>query len=249
MEKKVLIKELLKHRYAHRGLHDKPKVAENSMTAFKLAVSEGFGIELDVHLTRDNNLAVIHDPSLKRTCGIDLQIEELDLSEAQMYFLEESRDTIPDFEEVLEMVDGRIPLIIELKVVDDNYDAICRRVAGILRNYKGMFCVESFDPRAVKWFKDHEPQFVRGQLAAALRKTDPEFDKKNDFLLKSLLVNFYSKPDFVAYRFDDRDERGIRKYKGPKFFWTITDYADMKEVEAMGGAAIFEQFNPKNYEK
>ena len=249
MEKKALIKELLKYRYAHRGLHNKPVIAENSMTAFELAVKEGFGIELDIHLTRDNNLAVIHDASLKRTCGIDLKIEELDISEAKMYLLEESDDAIPDFEEVLEMVDGRIPLIVELKVVDDNVDAICRRTAGILRNYKGPVCVESFDPRAVKWFKDHEPQFVRGQLAGALGKTDPEFSKKNDFLLKNLLVNFYCKPDFVAYRFDDRDEAGFKRYKGPKFFWTIKDYAHLKEAEAMGAAGIFEQFNPKDYEK
>jgi len=249
MEKRELIKDLLKQRYAHRGFHSKPEIAENSMTAFKLAVEKGFGIELDVHLTRDNNLAVIHDPSLKRTCGIDLNIEEMDLVDAQMYFLEESKDVIPDFEDVLEMVGGRVPLIVELKVVDDNFDALCRRVAGILRNYKGPFCVESFDPRAVKWFKDHEPQFVRGQLAGALRKTDPKFDKRNDFLLKNLWVNVYAKPDFVAYRFEDRDESGIKKYKGPKFFWTIKDYSDMKEVEAMGASAIFEQFNPMDYEK
>ena len=249
MVKRELIKELLKCRYAHRGLHSKPAIAENSMTAFRLAVEEGFGIELDVHLTRDNNLAVIHDASLKRTCGIDLQIEEMDLKDTKLYFLEESQDTIPDFEEVLEMVDGRVPLIVELKVVDDNYDAICRRVAGILRGYVGPVCIESFDPRAVSWFKRNEPQFVRGQLAGALRKTDPDFSKKNDFLLKNLLVNISGKPDFVAYRFSDRDEPAIKKYKGPKFFWTIKDYQDLKEAEAMGGAAIFEQFNPKDYEK
>ena len=249
MEKRELIKELLKHRYAHRGFHSKPQIAENSMTAFKLAVEKGFGLELDVPLTRDNNLAVIHDPSLKRTCGIDLKIEELDLADAQVYCLEESEDVIPDFEDVLTMVDGRVPLIVELKVVDNNFDALCRRVAGILRSYKGPVCVESFDPRAVKWFRQHEPQFVRGQLAGALRKTDPEFDKRNDFLLKNLLVNIYAKPDFVAYRYDDKEERGIKRYKGPKFFWTIKDYSDMKEVESMGAAAIFEQFNPKDYEK
>ena len=248
MEKREFIKELLKHRYAHRGFHSKPEIAENSMTAFKLAVEKGFGIELDVHLTRDNKLAVIHDPSLKRTCGIDLNIEEMDLADAQMYFLEESKDFIPDFEEVLKMVDGRVPLIVELKVVNANHDAICRQVAEILKKYKGPFCVESFDPRAVNWFKKNEPEFVRGQLAGALRKDDPQFSKINDFLLKSLWVNVSGKPDFVAYRFSDRDEKGLKNYKGPKFFWTIKNYADMKEVEAMGAAAIFEKFNPMDYE-
>ena len=74
MEKRVLIQELLRHRYAHRGLHAKPTIPENSMAAFARAVEAGYGIELDLHLTRDGKLAVIHDASLKRTCGVDLKI-------------------------------------------------------------------------------------------------------------------------------------------------------------------------------
>ena len=88
MDKRKTLKELLKHRYAHRGFHNKPKVPENSMTAFCHAAAHGFGIELDVHLTKDGRLAVIHDSSLKRTCGVDMDIEDMDLAEAKMYFLE-----------------------------------------------------------------------------------------------------------------------------------------------------------------
>ena len=101
MEKRQTLDELLKWRYAHRGFHDKPTVPENSMIAFKRAVAEGFGIELDVHLTKDKKLAVIHDSSLRRTCGADLNIEEITLGEAQVYFLEKSEEVIPAFEEVL----------------------------------------------------------------------------------------------------------------------------------------------------
>ena len=74
MEKKEMLEELLTWRYAHRGFHKKPTVPENSMTAFRRAVAEGFGIEPDVHLTKDKNLAVIYAASLHRTCGIDLNI-------------------------------------------------------------------------------------------------------------------------------------------------------------------------------
>ena len=97
MEKRVLIQELLRHRYAHRGLHAKPTIPENSMAAFARAVEAGYGIELDLHLTRDGKLAVIHDASLKRTCGVDLKIEDLTLAEARDYPLEESDERIPEF--------------------------------------------------------------------------------------------------------------------------------------------------------
>lgn len=114
-KKKRILQELLKHRYAHRGFHRKPAVPENSMDAFKRAVLNGFGIELDIHLTKDGKLAVIHDASLKRTCGADLNIEEITLEEAQKYFLEESQEVIPDFDHVLKLIDGYVPLVVELK--------------------------------------------------------------------------------------------------------------------------------------
>ena len=116
MNKKDILDELLKHRYAHRGLHKKPAIPENSMAAFRLAVEKGYGMEMDLHLTRDGKLAVIHDASLLRTAGVDLVIEDLTLEEAQKYMLEESSEVIPDFQEVLDMTAGRVPLIVELKV-------------------------------------------------------------------------------------------------------------------------------------
>ncbi len=248
MNKKEILKELLNNRYAHRGLHDKPIVPENSMTAFEKATREGFGIELDLHLTKDEKLAVIHDASLERTCGVDLIIEELTLEEAQGHFLEKSQEPIPDFEEVLAMVDGKIPLIIELKVEKSNYDRLCTRLVETLSGYKGIYCIESFDPRAVKWFYKNKPEIVRGQLAGALKKGGFKMSPIKDFIVRNLLVNIASKPDFVAYKFEDRFEKAFRKYNGPKFLWTIKKYSDLKEAEALGAAPIFEQFNPKEYE-
>lgn len=249
MEKREIIKTLLKYRYAHRGLHNKPVIPENSMSAFRNAANEGFGIELDIHLTKDNKLAVIHDDSLKRTCGIDLHIEDITLEEAQVYFLEESNETIPDFEEVLKVIDGKIPLIIELKVVDGNEEKLCRRLLQAMEGYEGLYCVESFNPQAVKWFRRNSPETVRGQLAGALRKDGVEMSTFTDFLLKNLWVNISGKPDFVAYKYEDRKEEAFVNYKGPKFLWTIRDYDDLRIAEAMGAAPIFEKFNPKDYEK
>lgn len=287
MEKKQILDELLTWRYAHRGFHDKPTVPENSMIAFRRAITEEFGIELDVHLTKDKKLAVIHDSCLWRTCGIDLYIEDITMEEAQVYFLEKSEEVIPSFEEVLNAVAGRVPLIIEIKTADGNPKELTDAVMSALEGYKGLYCIESFNPSVVGYLRKKYPDVIRGQLAGCLNKDNPEKVKKEkqmididcveyadtgiggtfmdeslvagtagepavtrvqDFLLKNLWVNVEGKPDFVAYRFEDRDMEAFVRYKGAKFLWTIKDYADLKVCEESGAAGIFEQFNPKEYE-
>lgn len=259
MEKKQILDELLTWRYAHRGFHDKPAVPENSMLAFRRAASEGFGIELDVHLTKDKKLAVIHDSSLQRTCGIDLNIEEITLEEAQVYFLEKSEEVIPEFEDVLVVVSGKVPLIVEIKSAGGNDRELTDAVMTALEGYDGLYCIESFSPSVVGYLRKAYPDVVRGQLAGCLNKN---FDKKNaggsggeptltrlqDFLLKNLWVNIAGRPDFVAYCYEDRDMRAFVNFKGAKFMWTIKSYADLKICEESGAAGIFEQFNPKDYE-
>lgn len=259
MEKKQILDELLTWRYAHRGFHDKPAVPENSMLAFRRAASEGFGIELDVHLTKDKKLAVIHDSSLQRTCGIDLNIEEITLEEAQVYFLEKSEEVIPEFEDVLGVVSGKVPLIVEIKSAGGNDRELTDAVMTALEGYDGLYCIESFSPSVVGYLRKAYPDVVRGQLAGCLNKN---FDKKNaggsggeptltrlqDFLLKNLWVNIAGRPDFVAYRYEDRDMDAFVNFKGAKFLWTIRSYDDLQACEKSGAAGIFEQFNPKDYE-
>lgn len=254
MDKREQLKNLLRFRYAHRGLHQKPYVPENSMTAFKRAVLEGFGIELDLHLTKDERLAVIHDGSLKRTCGVDLQIEDLTLQEAQVYFLEQSQERIPEFCDVLEAVAGRVPLIVELKAGKDSQGKdttarLCALAVKALAGYRGMYCMESFSPLAVKWLRKNRPEVIRGQLAGDLNQGKKTLPAVENWLLKNLLVNWAGKPDFVAYRFDNHEEKSIKAYKGPVFFWTIREYADLKTAESLGAAGIFEGFNPHEYEE
>lgn len=244
MEKSEIINELLKGRYAHRGLHDKPKIPENSMIAFKKAIDNGFGIEFDVHLTKDKKLAVIHDASLKRTCGVDLQIEKITLQEAQEYVLEESDERISSFEDVLNRVSGKVPLVIELKVVGENQEELVDRTMEVLKTYQGLYCIESFNPKAVMYLKSHYPYVVRGQLAACLNKEVKTLPHWKDFLLKNLAVNVVSKPDFMAIRFEDRYDAGFKRYKGPTFYWTIREKEDLSEAEREGAAPIFEKFVP-----
>ena len=157
------IKDLRGWSYAHRGLHS-DTVPENSMDAFSRALNGGYGIELDVHLMKDGNLAVIHDASLKRTAGADVLIEDLCTEDLENYRLEGTEQKIPTFLEVLDLFNGKAPLIVELKPVGNNHDALCARVCAALDKYTGVYCIESFDPRCVYWFRKHRPDVIRGQL-------------------------------------------------------------------------------------
>lgn len=219
------------------------------MAAFARAVEAGYGIELDLHLTRDGKLAVIHDASLKRTCGVDLKIEDLTLAEARDYPLEESDERIPEFCDFLRLVDGKVPLVVELKAEGRNEKALTDAAMRALADYTGLYCVESFSPAVVDYLKKAYPAVVRGQLAGALNKEKKTITRLQDILLKNLLVNLAGRPDFVAYRFEDRDEPAFRHFKGAKFMWTIRSYEDLKICEAWGAAPIFEQFEPKERER
>ena len=156
--------ELKNAQYAHRGLHDKPTVPENSLAAFERAVLSGYGIELDIHLMSDGKLAVIHDSSLKRTAGADVNIEDLTANELVKYYLEGTAEQIPTLKQVLSLVDGKVPLLIELKA-QNNVKKLCAAATKELERYNGLWCMESFDPRCVLWFKKNRPDIIRGQLS------------------------------------------------------------------------------------
>ena len=195
-------------KYAHRGLHG-DGVPENSLKAFSMAVENGYGSEMDVHLLADGQLAVIHDSLLKRTTGADGRIEDLTSLQLKNYRLEGTDETIPLFSQVLDIYAGKAPLIVELKPVGDNVDKLCERAMKVLDQYYGVYCVESFDPRCVYWFKKHRPEIIRGQLSENfLASPTSKLPAVLKFLLKALVFNFLTRPDFVAYKFTDRKTLG-----------------------------------------
>lgn len=148
----------------------------------------------------------------------------------------------------MRLVDGKVPLVVELKAEGRNEKALTDAAMRALADYTGLYCVESFSPAVVDYLKKAYPAVVRGQLAGALNKEKKTITRFQDILLKNLLVNLAGRPDFVAYRFEDRDEPAFRHFKGAKFMWTIRSYKDLKICEAWGAAPIFEQFEPKEYE-
>lgn len=235
-------------KYAHRGLHGNG-VPENSMLAFRKAKFSGYGVELDVHLTRDGTLAVIHDSDLKRTTGRDGTVEDLRREDLDRCYLEGTLETIPCFEDVLELFDGSVPLIIELKTKGDNHSRLCSKVCRALSQYKGLFCLESFDPRCIRWLRKHRPDLIRGQLAENYYRTPncklPWYLK---FLLTNQMLNFLTQPDFIAYRYKDRKHisnwicRTI--WQIPGVTWTLKSQQELTEAVEDDWLPIFEGFLP-----
>ena len=238
-------------RYAHRGFHDKPQIPENSLPAFRRAIDHIYGAELDVHLMADGNLAVIHDSSLLRTAGADVAIEDLTAADLDNYRLEGTDEKIPLFSEVLELFEGRTPLIVELKPQRDNHDALTAAAVAMLDKYRVNYCIESFDPRCLRWLKKNRPAIVRGQLSEQfLRHGDGGGQGRLTlFALGSLLTNFLTRPDFIAYRFSDRNCVAVklcrRLYRVQEVNWTITSKEEMGAAENAGNLVIFERFDPR----
>ena len=243
-----MLKKLQGWGYAHRGLHGNG-VPENSMEAFRLALEGGYGIELDVHLMADGQLAVIHDASLKRTAGADVLIEDLTAADLGRYPLEGTEQTIPLFDEVLELYAGKAPIIVELKAERGNHAALSKAVCDRMDSYEGVYCLESFDPRVTLWLKKNRPCQCRGQLGENyLRATKAKLPGILKFMLAHQLENFLVVPDFVSFRFSDRKLLGVwmaRTLWGAQgVTWTIKTQEDYDTAVKEGWLPIFEGFRP-----
>ncbi len=191
--------------FAHRGLHTLDKsVPENSLPAFRHAVEEGYGMELDVQLSKDGEVVVFHDDDLLRVCGVDKPVDALTLAELKELRLCGTEERIPLFSEVLETVAGKTPLIVELKNGRRNRE-LCQKTYALLKKYDGEYCVESFNPLIVTWFRAHAPEILRGQLAQPTEfyTKDHHFTLRN-FVLSHTLLNALARPQFIAYKIGPR---------------------------------------------
>ena len=241
------LESLRNWRYAHRGLHGE-NVPENSMAAFGNALDKGYGLELDVHLLRDGSLAVIHDHSLQRTADADILIEDLNAEDLRYYHLENTRQTIPLFSQVLELAKGRAPLIVELKSTKENYAALTEAAVRMLDGYQGIYCIESFDPRCIRWLKKHRPEIIRGQLAENFFRAKGGIPPVLKALMSWQLTHFWTLPDFVAFKYRDRKNIGTflsRKLWGAQgVSWTLRSREELDIAEKEGWIPIFEGFEP-----
>ena len=235
-------------RYAHRGLHGNG-IPENSCTAFRLAVEAGYGIELDLQTTKDGEVVVFHDGTMKRMCGESVSggVSDYTLAELSEMRLAETDEKIPTFAEVLALVDGKVPLCIEIKNDGDGIDTV-RRALALLAEYEGRYCIESFNPLIIRYVKKHAPHIVRGVLSQRFFK-HKEYRKPLYFLLGILALNFLAKPDFIAFNGHDAASlplRYARKCGAYTLAWTVASEEDEAYVRSHGfDSVIFEKYVPK----
>ena len=239
---------LLNILYAHRGLFDnKTDAPENSLPAFQKAVEAGYGIELDVQLSKDGIPVAFHDVSLKRMCGVEGNVWDYPLSELKQLKLADSNAEVPTLAEVLDVVDGKVPLIIEYKLYVSQ-TKVCRLVNDLLRSYTGAYCIESFHPLALLWYRRHRPDVVRGQLCMEFWNEDKYRGNPFFFVLSYLVTNAAARPDFIAYKHSDASNLSFRLTKrmgALSVAWTVKSQTQLEEAKKHFDLFIFDSFIPK----
>lgn len=225
---------------AHRGLHNKRDIPENSMEAFNKAIEKNYAIELDVRMSKDGYLVVFHDENLKRMTGIKEDVSSLNLSEIKKLKLLATESKIPTFEDVLLFIDNRVPIIIEVKT-DERYKEILSKLINTLKNYNGEYIVEAFDPRILFWLKKNAPTIIRGQLADKnIREVKSRILK---ILLGKMVFNIFTKPDFIAYQYTNMNNKFYQKQKKKGIavaVWTVKSKEEYLKVKDCSDIVIFE---------
>ena len=231
--------------HAHRGLHTKDKtVPENSLPAFRAAAEAGYGVELDIQLSRDGQVVVFHDDTLDRVCGVHGRVDEFTFEELRGMRLCGTQETIPLLTEVFEVMGGRTPMIIELKTGRRN-DELCEKGLALMRAYNGPYCIESFDPRIVRWFRKNAKDVLRGQLSDAPASFRDE-PKPLAFALGCLFTNVLARPQFIAYGPGKKPwtARLAEAMGAIRVCWTVRPEDDINAKEAENDAVIFEFYHP-----
>lgn len=228
---------------AHRGLHNE-SIPENSLASFKNAIKSGYAIELDVRLTGDGEVVVFHDDKLERLTGKDKCVETLPLEEIKKMKLLDSEETIPTFEEVLKLVNGKTPILVEIKSTNSKVGNLESKVLKLLKAYNGEYAIESFNPYSLKWFLENAPEIKRGILSCYFKNEKLSFAKK--FILKRLRMNRICKPNFIAYDGKKLPNRWVTKCENelPVIAWNITSQQEYLEVVKYSDNVIFEGFEP-----
>lgn len=238
---------------AHRGFFDNEgDCPENSLAAFARAIEGNYGIELDVQLTADKKLVVFHDDDLFRMCGVKRNIADCTFDELQQYCLSKSNKHIPLFTDVLKLIDGKTPLIVEIKN-SELWIETTKATAGILDEYKGCYCVESFNPLIVEWYKNNRPEILRGQLSTNFFKDEPQMSFFKKLILTNLLLNVRAKPDFIAYNHIHKNQfsyKLLRKiYPIKNVAWTVKSQEELNNAGDVFTCMIFDSFSPAKAEK
>lgn len=216
---------------AHRGMHNiREGIPENSLKAFERAIDNNYIIELDLHILKDNSVVVFHDDNLKRMTGVDKKIKETTFDEIKNLKLQNTENNIPLFKDVLKLVNGRVPIIIEFK-----YDTLTgileKNTMEILQGYNGRYVIKSFNPMSVYWLKNNYPNIIRGQLSSDFKDSKMNVIKK--LILSHMVLNFITKPDFVSYDIRALPNKTVEKYRKHNLVlgWTAGDEKTFRKAQ------------------
>lgn len=229
---------------AHRGLHNIDEgIPENSIASLIEAAARGYIIENDIRLTSDGEVVVFHDANLKRMCGVDKNVSDLTLSELKQHTLLNTNEKIPTLKEFLAVVDLKVPILIEFKALNYDYKLLCEKANAILKEYKGKYFIQSFNPLVLYWYRKHNKDVLRGQLAM-----QPKKNSVISFITSNYFMNFLAKPDFVAYDHTKSNRLALKVQKLLGAFsiaWTYKSQKEIDETRDIFRAYIFEGFLPK----
>jgi len=190
---------LIEKSIAHRGLWNN-EIAENSLSAFSRAVDKKYPIELDAQITTDGTLVVFHDWTLERMTGIKGELSHKTYSDIKNAKLQNTNQTIPLFEDVLDLVDGDVPIIVEIKSKSYlNFD-ICKKVYDVLKKYNGKYAISSFNPFVVSWFAKNAPEVVRGQNFTNFGNRNFMIAFMKKMFLYVSWIKSNNRPDFFVIR-------------------------------------------------
>lgn len=227
---------------AHRGLHKRSQtIPENSIVSFKAASRIGYGVELDVQLTKDGEVVVFHDDDLQRMCGVNKDIQDLTYLELQEFRLHGTENKIPLLTEALRAIGKQRPVIVELKKSRKTKE-LAAKTYKIITEEGATACVESFDPRSMRWFKRNAPHILRGQLAMPMKDYPKTQGKLQSFMLSNVMFNFLSRPHFIAYKIGKKPlaVRLSELMGAMKVAWTSREW----KHEARNDMVIFEYYRP-----
>jgi len=231
---------LLDNYIAHRGFHNAEN-PENTLGAFERAIEKNYAIELDVQLLKDGTIVVVHDNKLSRLCAEDKYVSNCTYEEIKDLKILNSKYSIPTFKEVLELVDGKVPLLIEIKNTL-KVGELESKTYELLKNYKGQYAIQSFNPYSLAWFKDNAPNVLRGQLSSFFKGESLSFIKK--ILLKKLKLNKVSNPNFISYNAENLPNKYCKRCDLPILAWTVRSQEQYLEVIKHCDNIIFEGFEP-----
>ena len=231
---------------AHRGVHTKD-IPENSLSAFENALKNNYAIELDVQFTKDKEVVVFHDENLKRMTNDTRNIEDVNYDELKNLRLGNTNEIIPTLEEVLELVDSKVAILIEIKDCKD-YIELSEKTYEILKGYEGNYAIQSFNPFILEWYKNNASEVVRGQLSGTFTEGSESLNSFEKFALKNMLLNFKSKPNYIGYDLEGIPKsklESLRKKGVPIIVWTVKNKEDMEKAYKYSDNITFENFLPK----